>query len=181
MTELTARVVIACHTEGRLSSLKRAIVSAQNQTPPPAQVIIAVDNTDRLCAQLGGMSGIEIVDHRGHPGASGARNAGAARAHSPCSCSSPRTPVSAGAEQDLGDERAFLVQTLPRAVARDLRTGKFTQALAILADTAAAEVGAAVSIVRAALSVSPRRASRSAPDAIDTPAPSRRAASPGTA
>lgn len=32
------------------------------------------------------MSGMEIVDHRGQPGASGARNAGAARAHSPCSC-----------------------------------------------------------------------------------------------
>ena len=40
MTELTARVVIACHTEDRLTSLKRAIVSAQNQTPPAAQVIV---------------------------------------------------------------------------------------------------------------------------------------------
>jgi glucosyl-dolichyl phosphate glucuronosyltransferase len=83
MTELTASVVIACHTEDRLPSLKRAILSAQKQTPPPAEVIVAVDNNDRLCALLSQMRGIEIVDHRGEPGASGARNAGAARAHCP--------------------------------------------------------------------------------------------------
>jgi glucosyl-dolichyl phosphate glucuronosyltransferase len=305
MTELTASVVIACHTENRLPSLMRALRSAQEQTPPPAQVIVAVDNNDRLCALLGEISGIEIVDHRGDPGASGARNAGAARATSPLlvfldddteaeagwlrellrpfedpsvlgtggmtkpawQCRAPRwfpdefgwvvgashaglptasapvrnvwsenmavrrdafekvggfrsgfgklggrsrpedtdlcirvtagTPdghwvyvpsavvdhevpparatfafflrrchsegagkieLSAhlGSDQDLGDERSF-VRALPRAIARDLRAGELTRALAIVAGAAAAAMGAAVTLVRAA---------------TDTPAPS---------
>jgi glucosyl-dolichyl phosphate glucuronosyltransferase len=299
MTELTASVVIACHTEDRLSSLRRAIVSAQKQTPSPAQVIVAVDNNDRLCALLSEMSGIEVVDHRGHRGASGARNAGAARAHSPLlvfldddteardgwlrellapfedpsvvgtggmtkpawQCPAPRwfpdefgwvvgashaglptapapvrnvwsenmavrreafervggfrsgfgkvggrsrpedtdlcirvtagTPAGhwvfvpaavvdhevppsratfafflrrchsegagkielsahLGTDQDLADERAFLVR-LPRAAVRDVRAGKFMRALAIVAGTAAAGLGAAASLARAAI------------------------------
>jgi glucosyl-dolichyl phosphate glucuronosyltransferase len=324
MTEPTASVVIACHTEDRLSSLKRAIVSAQKQTPPPAEVIVAVDNNDRLCAQLGEMRGIEIVDHRGDPGASGARNAGAAHAHSPVlvfldddteartgwlrellrpfddpnvlgtggmtkpawQCPRPhwfpdefgwvvgashaglptvpapvrnvwsenmavrrdafemvggfrsgfgklgvrsrpedtdlcirvcagapdghwvyvpaavvdhevpparatfafflrrcyaegagKIELSAhlGADQDLGDERSFLLRTLPRAIARDLPIGKLTRVLAIVAGTAAAAVGAAVGIVRTAVARLRGTASRSVAGRggpIDTPAPS---------
>ncbi|HUA48883.1 MAG TPA: glycosyltransferase family 2 protein [Solirubrobacteraceae bacterium] len=321
MTEPTASIVIACHTEDRLSSLQRAIVSAQKQTPPPAQVIVAVDNNDRLCALLGEMSGVEIVHHRGDPGASGARNAGAAHAQSTLlvfldddtearagwlrellrpfedpsvlgtggmtkpawQCSRPHwfpdefgwvvgashaglptaparvrnvwsenmavrreafelvggfrsgfgkvgvrsrpedtdlcirigagTPeghwvyvpaavvdhevpaaratfsfflrrcyaegagkmeLSAhlGADQDLEDERSFLLRTLPRAIVRDLRGGEFARALAIVAGTAAAAVGAAVSVVRAALLKSRGGASRSVGAPIDTPAPS---------
>ncbi|HTU84410.1 MAG TPA: glycosyltransferase [Solirubrobacteraceae bacterium] len=305
MTDLTASVVIACHTEDRLPSLMRAIRSAQRQTPKPAEVIVAVDNNAQLCARLREMTGIEVVDHRGEPGASGARNAGAARASSQLlvfldddtearpgwleqlvsafedpsvlgaggmtkpawQCSAPRwfppefgwvvgashaglpiemvpvrnvwsenmavrreafekvggfrsgfgklggrsrpedtdlcirvtaaTPhghwvyvptavvdhevpaaratlafflrrchsegagkveMSAhlGADQDLRDERSFVAK-LPRAIARDLRAGEFTRALAIVAGAAAAAVGAAVSLARAA---------------IDTPAPS---------
>jgi glucosyl-dolichyl phosphate glucuronosyltransferase len=83
MTEPTASVVIACHTEDRVPSLMRAIRSAQAQIPAPAQVIVTVDNNEQLCARLSEVSGIEVVDHRGDPGASGARNAGAAQARSP--------------------------------------------------------------------------------------------------
>jgi len=321
MTGLTASVVIACHTEDRLPTLIRAIRSAQRQTPAPAQVIVAVDNNDQLCTRLGEISGIEIVDHRGDPGASGARNAGAAHARSALlvfldddtearpgwlrellgpfenpsvlgtggmtkpawQCPAPgwfpdefgwvvgashaglpteaapvrnvwsenmavrreafervggfrpgfgkvgtrsrpedtdfcirvgagtpdghwlyvptavvdhEVPLSRatfafflrrchsegagkvelsahlGAEQDLGDERAFLLRTLPRAIGRDLRAGKLARVLAIVAGTGAAAVGAAGSLVRGARPRSPGGALPSALDAIDTPAPS---------
>lgn len=79
MNELSASVVIACHTEERFPSLLRAISSAQEQIPTPAQVIVAVDHNVRLCARLRAeVSGVEVVDHQGDPGASGTRNAGAA-------------------------------------------------------------------------------------------------------
>jgi GT2 family glycosyltransferase len=79
MSEQTASVVIACHTEERFPSLLRAISSAREQTPTPAQVIVAVDHNDRLCARLRAeVQGIDVVDHQGDPGASGTRNAGAA-------------------------------------------------------------------------------------------------------
>ena len=73
MSERTASVVIACHTEERFPSLLRAISSAQEQIPAPAQVIVAVDHNDGLCARLRAeVQHIEVVDHRGDPGASGA-------------------------------------------------------------------------------------------------------------
>jgi GT2 family glycosyltransferase len=79
-----ASVVIACHTEERFEMLQRAIASVQGQTPAPAQLIIAVDHNDVLVERLSsGIEGIEVVDHRGQPGASGARNAGAKLAQSP--------------------------------------------------------------------------------------------------
>ena len=83
MSEATASVVIACHTEERLPSLMRAIVSAQTQMPTPAQIIVAVDHNEGLCTVLREVSDIEVVDHRGDPGASGTRNAGAALALAP--------------------------------------------------------------------------------------------------
>jgi cellulose synthase/poly-beta-1,6-N-acetylglucosamine synthase-like glycosyltransferase len=301
MSEMTASVVIACHTEERLPSLMRAIVSAQSQTPTPAQVIVAVDHNEGLCTALREVSDIEVVDHRGDPGASGTRNAGAALALAPLlvfldddvearpdwlrellspfadpsvigsggmtkpawqgarppwfpdefgwvigasytglpstlstvrnvwsenmavrreafegvdgfrqgfgkvgSTSRPedtdlciRVGVSMpsahwvyvptavvdhevppeqatlafflrrcysegagkielsahlGDERDLGDERSYLLRTLPLGILRDLRTWKVTRALAIVAGAGAAAVGAAVSVVRAELS-----------------------------
>lgn len=300
MSERTASVVIACHTEERFPSLLRAITSAREQTPPPAQVIVAVDHNERLCSLLTEVTGIEVVDHRGDPGASGARNAGAARAHAPLlvfldddtearpgwlaellspfddpsvlgsggmtkpawQCRRPdwfpdefgwvigashaglpttlasvrnvwsenmavrreafeevggfrlgfgklglksrpedtdlcirigaslpgarwvyvptaivyhevpiaratfafflrrcywegagKVELSAhlGDDRDLGDERSYLLRTLPLGIARGLRTGKLTRALAIVAGACAAAVGAAVSIISAAL------------------------------
>jgi GT2 family glycosyltransferase len=79
-----AGVVIACHTEDRYALLVRAIGSARAQTPAPAQVIVAVDHNDALAARLRAeVEGIEVIDHRGDRGASGARNAGAALADTP--------------------------------------------------------------------------------------------------
>ncbi len=84
MSERSASVVIACHTEERFGTLLRAIESARTQTPPPGQVIVAVDHNEALCTRLRGeCQDLEIVDHCGDPGASGTRNAGAARAHAP--------------------------------------------------------------------------------------------------
>jgi len=82
MNPLTASVVIACHTEERFPSLLRAITSVQEQTPAPAQVIVAVDHNEHLSARLRSeVKGIDVIDHHGDPGASGTRNAGAAMAH----------------------------------------------------------------------------------------------------
>jgi GT2 family glycosyltransferase len=84
MSPAAASIVIACHTEERFEQLLEAVDSAQQQTPEPNQVIIAVDNNESVCNRLRSeLGGIEIVDHRGHRGASGARNAGAARARNP--------------------------------------------------------------------------------------------------
>src|ERR1700733_7613958 len=80
----SASVVIACHTEERFGSLLSAIESARAQTPPPGQLIVAVDHNEALCIRLRReLQNVEIVDHRGDPGASGTRNAGAARAYTP--------------------------------------------------------------------------------------------------
>ena len=84
MTETTASVVIACHTDERFDQLLAAIRSAQEQEPAPHEVIIAVDHNpalgDRLRSEV---DAIEVVDHQGDRGASGTRNAGAALARSP--------------------------------------------------------------------------------------------------
>jgi glucosyl-dolichyl phosphate glucuronosyltransferase len=84
MSATPASVVIACHSEERFGMLLRAIASVHAQAPAPAQVIVAVDHNDALVARLRSeVEGIEVVDHRGQPGASGTRNAGAALAQSP--------------------------------------------------------------------------------------------------
>lgn len=84
MSDLTASVVIACHSERRWPSLLSAITSAQTQDPPPAQVIVAVDHNPALCGRLRAeVEGIEVADHRGVAGASGTRNAGVAIVSSP--------------------------------------------------------------------------------------------------
>ncbi len=84
MSETTSSVVIACHTEDRFTHLLAAIESAREQVPAPDQVIVAVDHNQGLCERLrSAIEGIEIVDHRGDRGASGARNAGASHAHHP--------------------------------------------------------------------------------------------------
>ncbi len=83
MSRAAATVVIACHTEERLEHLLNAIDSVLQQEPPPEQVIISVDHNERLHDRLrSAFDGVEVVDHRGPPGASGTRNAGAALARS---------------------------------------------------------------------------------------------------
>ncbi len=76
---ISASVVIACHTEKRFGQLLVAIDSALSQIPAPLEVIVAVDHNQNLCARLRAeVPGVTVVDHRGEPGASGTRNAGAA-------------------------------------------------------------------------------------------------------
>jgi glucosyl-dolichyl phosphate glucuronosyltransferase len=55
-----------------------------------------------------------------------------------------------GADRDLDDERSYLLHTLPAAFLRDLTTGRFARAGAILAGVLAAALGGAVSLVRRA-------------------------------
>jgi glucosyl-dolichyl phosphate glucuronosyltransferase len=55
-----------------------------------------------------------------------------------------------GAGRNLRDERRYLLRTLPQAVTRDLRGHEVRRALAIVAGTCAAGLGAAVSLVRLA-------------------------------
>lgn len=84
MSELGVSVVIACHSERRWGSLLSAIASAQIQSPPPTEVIVAVDHNPALCSRLRDeATGVLVADHGGTPGASAARNAGAALASSP--------------------------------------------------------------------------------------------------
>jgi glucosyl-dolichyl phosphate glucuronosyltransferase len=84
VTEATASVVIACHTDERFDQLLTAIHSAQVQEPSPYEVIVAVDHNPALSDRLrSDVEGIEVVDHQGDRGASGTRNAGAMRASSP--------------------------------------------------------------------------------------------------
>jgi GT2 family glycosyltransferase len=83
MSELSATVVIACHTEERFAMLLRAIQSVRAQSPAPDRVIVAVDHNEALVRRLRSeVEGIVVVDHRGDRGASGTRNAGAALARS---------------------------------------------------------------------------------------------------
>jgi glucosyl-dolichyl phosphate glucuronosyltransferase len=84
VSRTAASIVIACHTEERFEQLLEAIDSARQQAPEPDQLIIAVDHNEALCRRLRAeVDGIEIVDHRGDPGASGTRNAGATLARNP--------------------------------------------------------------------------------------------------
>jgi GT2 family glycosyltransferase len=77
----TASVVIATHSEERWDTLLHALQSARSQTPAPLQVIVAVDHNPALCDRLRDLGhDVEVVDHQGIPGASGARNAGAEHA-----------------------------------------------------------------------------------------------------
>lgn len=81
---MAASVVIASHSDERWGSLVRALESARSQTPAPLQVIVAVDHNPALCRRVKDLHPeLEVVDHRGTPGAPGARNAGARQARAP--------------------------------------------------------------------------------------------------
>jgi GT2 family glycosyltransferase len=77
-------VIIACHTEARWDSLRRAIESVAAQQPPAAALIVAVDNNPALGDRLRQSSPAAlVVDNRERQGASSTRNAGAAAASTP--------------------------------------------------------------------------------------------------
>ena len=76
-----ASVVIAAHADERWSSLVRAVQSVRTQRPQPAEVIVAVDHNEALFARVrDALPYVTAVENDDMPGASGARNAGVARA-----------------------------------------------------------------------------------------------------
>jgi GT2 family glycosyltransferase len=78
---LPVSVVIACHTEDRWDSLVGSIDSALEQRPRPAEVIVAVDHNSRLLERVSiRFPSVTVVQSGRASGASGARNAGTARA-----------------------------------------------------------------------------------------------------
>lgn len=74
----TTSVVVATHSVAREQLLLRAVASLRSQRPAPTQVIVAVDHNPALFTRLSAaLEGVDLMDHQGVPGASGARNAGA--------------------------------------------------------------------------------------------------------
>lgn len=72
-------VVMACYTELRLDSIWTALTSLRKQSLQPKRVVVAVDNNEPLAACLRDcFDWATVVLHRGEPGASSTRNAGAA-------------------------------------------------------------------------------------------------------
>jgi glucosyl-dolichyl phosphate glucuronosyltransferase len=81
---LPVSVVIACHSEERWDTLLRAIESVEAQDPAPEAIVVAVDNNAALAERLRRREpALEVVENRLGPGASNARNAGAAAAGTP--------------------------------------------------------------------------------------------------
>ena len=84
MTEIDTRpadidisVVMACHTEERLSYIEAALASLGRQTLRPRAVIVAVDNNEALAELLRAkFDWITVVVNNSHRGASSTRNCG---------------------------------------------------------------------------------------------------------
>jgi glycosyltransferase involved in cell wall biosynthesis len=71
-------VIIAAHTFQRCESLTQAVASAIDQSPPPYEVIVVVDNNPDLHEWVSKqLPDVVAVDHRGPRGASATRNTGA--------------------------------------------------------------------------------------------------------
>jgi glucosyl-dolichyl phosphate glucuronosyltransferase len=84
LPSLPVTVIIACYTEKRWELLLETIGSVLRQQPPPAEVIVSVDNNPRLRARLeAAFTGVTIVENSAGRGVSNARNTGAKRATTP--------------------------------------------------------------------------------------------------
>jgi hypothetical protein len=79
----TCAVVICAYTEKRWAETLAAVASVQAQQPPPAELIVVVDNNPALLARLTEqLPGVQVVANRRERGLSGARNTGVDRAAS---------------------------------------------------------------------------------------------------
>lgn len=81
MTEMMqdASVIICTYTEDRWDDLVTAVKSVQQQTSPPLEIIVVIDHNQRLLERLQAhMPGVVVLENRGMPGASEARNSGVA-------------------------------------------------------------------------------------------------------
>ena len=75
--EVTISVVICTYALNRLDDLKQAVTSALSQTRSPLEVLVVVDhNADLLRRACDSLPGARIVESRGQPGLSSARNTG---------------------------------------------------------------------------------------------------------
>lgn len=73
----TYAVVICCYTEQRWDDTLRAVRSAQDQQPPPRELIVVVDHNPDLQARLSAaLPGVMVVANGNQQGLSGARNSG---------------------------------------------------------------------------------------------------------
>ncbi len=77
MNEPTCAVVICAYTEDRWEATLEAVASVQAQEPPPADLIVVVDNNPELQARFAErLPGVRVVANRNESGVSGARNTG---------------------------------------------------------------------------------------------------------
>jgi GT2 family glycosyltransferase len=74
----TVSVIICCYTKERLQDMRNAVASAQRQTRPPEEVILAVDNNRDLyeCSRSEFGESIKVVLNAGAKGLSATRNVG---------------------------------------------------------------------------------------------------------
>lgn len=79
---VTVSVIICCYTQERLQDIRDAVASVQQQTRPPEEIILAVDNNPDLyeCLQTDFGAPIKVVLNAGVKGLSATRNVGIATA-----------------------------------------------------------------------------------------------------
>jgi glucosyl-dolichyl phosphate glucuronosyltransferase len=78
---LDVSVVICTYADVRFAGLRRAVISAVDQSPPPREVIVVVDHNDALMERVRReIPGVAVVANAGPRGLSGARNSGVAAA-----------------------------------------------------------------------------------------------------
>jgi hypothetical protein len=81
---LAVSVVICACGEVRWEQLRAAIGSVLSQQPRPAEVLLVVDRNDHLARRARQeLSGVTVLENRGVPGLSGARNTGLRAASQP--------------------------------------------------------------------------------------------------
>lgn len=79
-----ASVVICAYTEERWEDLERAVASALEQSSPPSEVVVVIDNNAALLERAHtALREVSVIANDRAPGLAGARNSGAARASAP--------------------------------------------------------------------------------------------------
>lgn len=78
-TIVSISVVISAYTEQRFDELCQSVRSVQEQTVPARDIIVVIDQNDRLLERVRGtLTGVTVVPNERRPGLAGARNTGAA-------------------------------------------------------------------------------------------------------
>jgi glucosyl-dolichyl phosphate glucuronosyltransferase len=75
---IDASIVICAHTVDRWDDLNRAVASVRGQTPPPREIIVVIDNNEKLHRRAADeIAGVTVLANDGPAGLSGARMTGA--------------------------------------------------------------------------------------------------------